>query len=153
MIFDAKTVAMFMPLLAALLCGLGYVFYGRALQLVNVQTMLIGNAFAGILTGLIVWLLFPAKIDLRFFASIPAISVMGAALFCTSAAWVCSLTAIQNISATYAAIGEISYPLFTAFFAYLIFRDRQLDWKMASGRALIAAGSYVIISGKMKVRG
>jgi drug/metabolite transporter (DMT)-like permease len=50
--------------------------------------------------------------------------------------------ALKN--ATYASLIEITYPLFTCFFAWLLFRDVQLNLYTAVGAVLIFTGIGVI---------
>ena len=68
-------------------------------------------------------------------------------------AWLTMLVVTKNISATYAAIGEISYPIFVALFSYFFFRNRDLDWSMALGGLLIMVGSVIVITDKIKIGG
>jgi len=58
---------------------------------------------------------------------------------------------IKSAGASYAAIMEITYPLFTLLFGYLLFRTQiqNLGWFLAGG-ALIFAGTALII---MKAKG
>ena len=51
---------------------------------------------------------------------------------------------IQSLGATRAAVLEISYPLFVALFAVLLFRER-LDPAVLVGGGFIAAGSAIIV--------
>lgn len=54
------------------------------------------------------------------------------------------LTAIGAKNAPVAALIEISYPLFAAFFCWLFFRDSHLNWQTAGGAVLIFAGVIVV---------
>lgn len=47
---------------------------------------------------------------------------------------------ITSKNATLAGLIEISYPLFIALFAYLLFRESQLNWGVAAGGLLIFLG-------------
>ena len=51
---------------------------------------------------------------------------------------------IQSLGATRAALLEISYPLFVAVFAVLLFRER-LDPGVLAGGGFIALGSAIIV--------
>ena len=51
---------------------------------------------------------------------------------------------IVSKNATIAGMIEISYPLFIALFAYLIFRESELNWGIAAGGALIMAGVLTV---------
>jgi len=50
------------------------------------------------------------------------------------------LLATKSKNATMAAMIEISYPLFTALFAYLIFKEVQFNTGTLAGAALVMAG-------------
>jgi drug/metabolite transporter (DMT)-like permease len=55
--------------------------------------------------------------------------------------------AIGAKNATVASLIEISYPLFVAFFAWLLFRESQLNWSVLIGGAMILGGVFVVWSG------
>lgn len=50
------------------------------------------------------------------------------------------LFSIKLSNATLAALVEISYPVFTILFSYILFRTVNLTWDVAIGGALIMAG-------------
>jgi drug/metabolite transporter (DMT)-like permease len=50
------------------------------------------------------------------------------------------LTSIKLSNATLAALVEVSYPLFTVLFSYLLFRTVNLNWDVAIGGVLIISG-------------
>lgn len=52
--------------------------------------------------------------------------------------------AISQKSATYAAILEISYPIFTCLFTWLLFQELQLSWNLALGGAMIFCGAALV---------
>lgn len=52
--------------------------------------------------------------------------------------------AISQKNVTYAAVLEISYPLFVCLFTWLLFRDLQLSWNIAIGGLLIFTGSALV---------
>ncbi len=54
------------------------------------------------------------------------------------------MTAISEKNATLASLVEISYPLFTFLFAWLLFRDVQLTATTAAGGLLILCGAALI---------
>lgn len=55
--------------------------------------------------------------------------------------------AIGEKNATLASLIEISYPVFVAFFAWLFFRETQLNLGTLAGAALILAGVAVVYFG------
>ncbi|MBI1362853.1 MAG: EamA family transporter [Proteobacteria bacterium] len=50
-------------------------------------------------------------------------------------------------NATLASLIEISYPLFTAFFVWLLFRQVQFNWTVAAGAFLIFSGIVCVFVG------
>lgn len=46
---------------------------------------------------------------------------------------------------TVAGAIDITYPLFVALIAWLVFRENQVDWSVIVGGLLIFAGSFIII--------
>lgn len=52
--------------------------------------------------------------------------------------------AILQKNVTYAAVLEISYPIFVCLFTWLLFKDLQMSWNIAIGGMLIFAGSAIV---------
>jgi drug/metabolite transporter (DMT)-like permease len=52
--------------------------------------------------------------------------------------------AISQKSVTYAAILEISYPIFVCLFTWILFKDLQMSWNIALGGLLIFSGSALV---------
>lgn len=52
--------------------------------------------------------------------------------------------AILQKNVTYAAVLEISYPIFVCLFTWLLFKDLQMSWNIAIGGLLIFAGSAIV---------
>jgi drug/metabolite transporter (DMT)-like permease len=52
--------------------------------------------------------------------------------------------AIAQKSVTYAAVLEISYPIFVCLFTWVLFRDLQMSWNIAVGGLMIFAGSALV---------
>lgn len=57
------------------------------------------------------------------------------------------LSAVAARNAPVTALVEISYPLPTAFFCWLFFRESHLNWQIAAGAVLIYAGILVVMAG------
>ncbi len=53
-------------------------------------------------------------------------------------------TAISQKNVTYAAVLEISYPIFVCLFTWLLFKDLQMSWNIALGGLMIFAGSAIV---------
>jgi len=65
-------------------------------------------------------------------------------------AWLLTSTVTKHISPTYAAIGEVAYPIFVPIFAYLLFREKQWDWSTIAGGGLIFMGLFILIFSKIR---
>jgi drug/metabolite transporter (DMT)-like permease len=52
--------------------------------------------------------------------------------------------AIAQKNVTYAAVLEISYPIFVCLFTWVLFRDLQMSWNIAVGGLMIFAGSALV---------
>jgi len=52
---------------------------------------------------------------------------------------------VRGRNATLASLIEISYPAFVAIFAWLLFREWQLNAGVLAGAALVFAGTALII--------
>lgn len=72
---------------------------------------------------------------------------LGIAMAASTSAGLLIFMAIGAKNATIASLIEISYPLFVAFFAWLLFRESQLNWSVLIGGAMILSGVFVVWSG------
>jgi drug/metabolite transporter (DMT)-like permease len=72
---------------------------------------------------------------------------LGVAMAASTSAGLLIFFAIGEKNATVASLIEISYPLFVAFFAWLLFRESQLNWPVVIGGAMILGGVLVVWSG------
>lgn len=69
------------------------------------------------------------------------------ALFTSAAGALLIYMAIGEKNATLASLIEISYPLFVAIFAWVFFRDAQINLATALGGAMILGGVAVVFLG------
>ncbi|HAB17038.1 MAG TPA: EamA family transporter [Verrucomicrobiota bacterium] len=70
-----------------------------------------------------------------------------AAMVCSTVGGLLVLLAIEHKNATLASLIEISYPLFVALFAWLFFRESQLNWPTVAGGLLIMIGVGIVYVG------
>ena len=68
-----------------------------------------------------------------------------AVMFTSIAASVLLYKAIHGSNATLASLIEITYPVFVALFAFLIFKENHMNWSVAFGGLLIMVGTGLII--------
>lgn len=130
---------------AALIWGLHYPLIGYALKKVSLVSVLLLTA----LPVLLVALLFRHEVlaDYRTLLSLDwpqRLTILALALTSLSASALL-FSSIGSKNATLASLIEISYPVFVAAFAYLLFRETQASVSVMIGALLVFAGVGVII--------
>lgn len=134
----------FLSLGASVLWGLTYVLDQRVLQtLTAVQLLMMSSLFAFVFLG--AYSFFSGdlgslktnllKTDWRWLLAVFVISNCAGLLIMSS---------IKASNASLAAIIEISYPLFTVLFGYLLIKNYHLHWSFAVGAVFILTGSFII---------
>ncbi len=139
------------PIFAAVLYGLNYAILGKILQTVSIPTFIFYSTAIGILFAATAVLFNYDSTDF----TMPIVSPQTALLLFIAvgaswAGWLFTSFVTKDISPTYAAIGEIAYPIFVPIFAYLLFQEKQWDWPTIIGGALIFLGLFVMIFSKMR---
>ena len=66
-------------------------------------------------------------------------------IFTSVIATIALYKAIDSSNATLASLIEISYPVFVALFAIVIFKENHLDWATVVGGMLVLSGTALII--------
>jgi drug/metabolite transporter (DMT)-like permease len=140
----------FYALFASLCWGISYAACGPLMQRgLNPVVFLLGYSFFGFF-GSLIMLLFSGKYhhagglaelsrsDLSWFLFSVAGSALGAYL---------TYAAIGAKNPSLVALIEISYPIFVVLFAWLFFREMQLNTITLCGGILVLAGIAVIIVG------
>ena len=130
---------------AAVVWGLHYPLIEHALKRVSLTTVVLLTAAPMALVALA----FPARLaeDWRALAALPTGErLLIATIALTSLAGTVLLyLAVRGRNATLASLIEISYPAFVAIFAWLLFREWQLNAGVLLGAGLVFAGTAVII--------
>lgn len=72
-------------------------------------------------------------------------AAVGAIMFTSILGTVAAYKAIHTSNATIASLIEITYPVFVAIFAALLFHENHLNWPIAIGGTMIMLGTGVII--------
>lgn len=130
---------------AALVWGLHYPLIEFALRRVSLTTVVLLTALPMALLALA----FPARLanDWRQLMTLPnGERLMIAAIALTSLAGTVLLyLAVRGRNATLASLIEISYPAFVAVFAWLLFREWQLNAGVLFGAGLVFVGTALII--------
>lgn len=130
---------------AAVVWGLHYPLIEHALKRVSLTTVVLLTAAPMALVALV----FPARLadDWRALAALSTGErlLIGAIAFTSLAGTVLLYLAVRGRNATLASLIEISYPAFVALFAWVLFREWQLNAGVLIGAALVFAGTTLII--------
>jgi drug/metabolite transporter (DMT)-like permease len=130
---------------AALAWGLHYPLIEHALKRVSLVTVLLLTALPIALLALAMHRTVAA--DVRTLAAMDwtARAPILALALTSLIGSVLLFLAIGSRNATLASLLEITYPLFVAFFSWLVFRELQFDVRILAGALLIFAGAGLII--------
>ncbi len=133
---------------ASVLWGISYVLFEQIYKKVSVVTALWITCLVMFIVLLVVsYFNGSLKPDLAALkSSKKLIWLLAAGVGTTIIADVFIGLSIANKSATLAGLIEISYPLFIALFAYLLFKENQISTATVVGGLLIFAGAFVIYS-------
>ncbi len=130
---------------AAVVWGLHYPLIEHALRRVSLTTVVLLTALPMALLALA----FPARLaaDWRVVTALPAGErwLIGLIAFTSLAGTVLLYLAVRGRNATLASLIEISYPAFVALFAWLLFREWQLNAGVLAGAGLVFLGTTLII--------
>ncbi|MCK5284157.1 MAG: EamA family transporter [Alphaproteobacteria bacterium] len=137
------------PIIAAVCYGLCFAFTQKLLESVNVATYIFLGGVASVFIALGLSKFKHEPISLSFMEDKYLLIVALIAVLVPSIGWLLTMYAIKNISASYAAFAEISYPLFTILFLFLFFGVRHFDWSILVGGGLVMFGSFILIYGQM----
>ncbi len=131
---------------ASVLWGLSYILFEQIYKKISVATALAIICFFMFFIMLAVSYLKGAlKADLaNVVSSKKLIWLVAGGTLTAIIADVCIALSIVTKNATLAGLVEISYPLFIALFAYLLFKENQLTLGTAIGGLLVFSGIAVI---------
>lgn len=143
----------FFPFFSAALYAMGYLMIERFTTGISVLTFMVLSCISGLFAVLLLWWVKAEPLTLAPLMEKPVLALgVAATLIVTLAGWIFSVYAIREISALYAAMGEISYPLFIPIFAALFFGGtRHFDITTIIGGLLVFLGSVILIYGRMKM--
>ncbi len=143
--------AAFFPLIAACFYGLAYVFFEKVIAGINLTTFYFTGATMMMITSICYGLWNHQSVSYAFAKETPSLLVMLVlGVMISSLGWLFTTHGIKGTSAVYAAMGEISYPLFTVLFAFLLFGVRNWGLTTLLGGAMIMAGSFILVYGQTK---
>lgn len=139
------------PIIAAALYGLNYTLVEKITRSVNMTTYYVCGVCVWITMIVVHGLIKKEKITVSELTDNPTLLLL---IICATTAgslgWVLTTYAAKHISAHYAAMGEISYPLFTLLFTFLLFGARNFDFTSIVGGILIMIGSFILVYGQAK---
>lgn len=144
---DIKNYAILLPLLSAVAWGVVYAVNGRNYQFITVPTGLMLQAGAMVVAAIVIAALLKAPVDFSPLLKNKDPWLWAAPVFAVFASGFLHL-ALQQTSATYAALGEAGYILLTPLFAWLLFGQKQWNGSMLIGACFIAVGLYFVVSGQ-----
>lgn len=138
-------------LCAAVFWGLSYTYSEQVLRKISVSSLLLMDGLACLTMALTAGLITKSvgrDWDIIKKGELPA-SVLVTSIVVYSIATLFIIMSIKAKNATMAGLIEISYPIFTALFAWLIFKETQFNAGTIAGAVLIFSGVIcVYIFGK-----
>ena len=127
---------------ASVLWGASYAMLDELLKKLSFASLILYSATASMIFALCLGLArnsFPADWDILKTGGRET-KMLAISIVIYIAANLFIMSSINAKNATMAAMIEITYPLFTAFFAWLIFREVQVNTGTLAGGALVLAG-------------
>ena len=134
---------------AAMSWGVGYAMLGRLLHMGITTSFLMvtsGIVSTVVFGGLLLWRDWGANSKVIAQSGLWVVAAAFGLGLLYNLANVLILSSIQQKNATLASLVEISYPIFTVFFAWLFFREMHLNVGTTVGAALVLAGMVVIFT-------
>lgn len=129
---------------AAIMWGLQYVLLQRSLETLSApQALFIIWAIGSVVLGFICYFNGELTGIVDKAKTVP-LWAFGGMIFIGITANLAILKSVQMSNAALAAVIEISYPVFTVFFAWLLLGHQAFTWSFILGGSLIMIGSYII---------
>ena len=133
-------------LLASAFWGLTYVLNEQIFKQISIPTALAIEALilaaVGLLSAVIGGTLKPDLVTISHGGRLAW--YLAAGIGASISAGILISLAVSERNATLAGLVEVSYPIFIALFAYVLFKEGELGWPVALGGALILSGVFVI---------
>lgn len=127
---------------ASVLWGVNYSVYEHVMRKLSAGSVFVGMIFGNIALATGLYLSSKrVRSDIETLTSDMGTLKLYLVMIAVGAlATLCIVLSIREKNATMAAMIEITYPLFTALFAYLFFRETQFNTGTLAGALLILAG-------------
>ncbi|MCE0483612.1 MAG: EamA family transporter [Methylacidiphilales bacterium] len=135
---------------AAVIWGVNYAVSGRLLEKgMSPQTLFLVDMVFGVLAMAVVISLMGKwpTVALEIKTAQPQLLLLIVAVMASVSAGLLIFMSIEAKNATVASLIEISYPLFTAFFAWALFRQNTVSLSTIIGAFLIIAGVVIVARG------
>jgi len=132
-------------LAAAVVWGLHYPLLDHALKRISLVSVLLLTALPMVFIALVFHRQITADIAIARALPVNEQLAIAAIALTSSVASVLLFLSIGAKNATLASLIEVSYPLFVACFAYVLFRENALNPAVVFGAALIFSGVGIII--------
>jgi drug/metabolite transporter (DMT)-like permease len=139
---------------AAMMWGASYALMEKVLRLgISPAAMLVFNGvFAMVIYGAVMWVQGGHTTAIKLLQAHPyAAALLLAVVAMNVTGNFLIFFSISEKNATLASLIEISYPLFTALFAWLFFKQVQMNWIVGAGAGLIFAGIVLVMFGASKM--
>jgi drug/metabolite transporter (DMT)-like permease len=134
-----------LPFMSAALYGLGYVLIERLLKSTSILTFTFFSALTLTLICGATILLRRDMLDLAFLSDKKLAFLFIATVAANASGWIITQMALKHTSAEFVSFSELTYPLFTLFFLFILFGQSQFNWQTLLGGALVMAGAAVLV--------
>ena len=137
------------PIIAAMFYGLAYAAGEKALKLINISTYMLMGWILGIPILLFLTKIKGEPISFEFAQNPKDLWFIVIAVIAPNLGWLFTLYAVQKTNASYTAFAEISYPLFTILFLFVLFGIKHFDWHLLIGGTFVMVGSFLLVLGQI----
>lgn len=142
------SITLMLPIFAAILWGLNYLFAEKVLEQVNPATFWLTSGLVQLVIAVFVVAFGSESFDVRPLVQPKFFWLFVATILAGVAAEFCTVYAVAGNGAAYAAFGELSYPLFIVLFGYLIYGQTGLTLVQMLGGTAVVVGAMLLTLGR-----
>ncbi len=147
---DVKTIAIYLPIIAAFCWAFVYTVNARNYDVITVPTGIAGHGIGMLGAAWLASLILKTPIDfMPFFTHPEKLWLWSVPLVVVVASFFLHLSLKLN-SATYTGLVEILYVILIPLFAYLLFGQKQLNVPMIIGGMLMLSGIGFVVYGQLQ---
>src|SRR5262245_30514952 len=132
------------PFMSAALYGLGYVLIERLLKATSILTFTFFSALTLTVICGAIGLFRKDTFSLEFLSDQKAAILFVCTIAANAGGWIITQLALKHTSAEFVSFSELTYPIFTLFFLFVLFGQHQFNWQTLLGGALVMAGAVVL---------